>query len=92
MGVNVLNPLQPECMDNLTIKHQYGDHLSFWCGVSTQNILPYGTPEEVFSEALKIKEAMGKNGGFIFAPSQSIQTDVPLENLDALVRAGKQIA
>ena len=30
IGVDILNPLQPECMDPVEIKELYGDRLSFW--------------------------------------------------------------
>ena len=35
---------------------------------------------------------MSKNGGFITAPSQEIQEDVPYENLCALIDAAKECA
>lgn len=45
-GVDILNPLQPECMDIYEIKAKYGEKLMFWGGISTQQTLPYGTPDE----------------------------------------------
>jgi len=30
MGVNVLNPVQPEAMDVARLKADYGDRLTFW--------------------------------------------------------------
>jgi len=47
MGLDVLNPVQPEAMDLATLKKEYGDKLTFWDGISTQQALPFGTPEEV---------------------------------------------
>ena len=51
MGLDVLNPLQPEGMDIARIKRDYGGKLAFWGGISTQKTLPYGSPDEVRSEA-----------------------------------------
>lgn len=51
MGVDVLNPVQPEAMDLRALKEQYGDRLAFWGGISTQKTLPYGLPEDVKEEA-----------------------------------------
>jgi len=47
MGVDVLNPIQPECMDIYKLKDNFGDTLTFWGGISTQKTLPSGTPLEV---------------------------------------------
>lgn len=85
MGVDALNPVQPECMDIYDLKEKYGNKITFWGGISTQRTLPYGTPEEVEEETRKVTAALAKNGGYIIAPSQEIQSDVPFENLCALI-------
>lgn len=91
MEVDVLNPIQPECMDVYKLKKDYGDKITFWGGISTQRTLPYGTPAEVEAETRKITEALSVNGGYIIAPSQEIQADVPFENLCALIDTAKKL-
>ncbi len=90
IGVDVLNPVQPECMDIVRLKENYGDKLTFWGGISTQLTLPYGTPEEVKKEARRVRDIMSKNGGYIFSPSQDIQRDVPVENIMALLEVARE--
>ncbi len=90
MGLDVLNPIQPECMDIQKLKKDFGDKLTFWGGISTQDTLPYGTPDEVKKEARRIRNIMSKDGGYIFAPSQSIQGDVPVENILALLEVANE--
>lgn len=85
MGVDVLNPLQPECMDIYAMKQAYGDKITFWGGISTQRTLPNGTPDEVRAETRKVARALSQNGGYITAAAQGIQSDVPFENLCALI-------
>lgn len=85
MGVDVLNPLQPECMDIYDIKRQYGDKLTFWGGISTQRTLPYGTADEVRAETRAVIKAMSRDGGYIASPAQGIQDDVPVANMLALL-------
>lgn len=85
MGVDVLNPLQPECMDIYEIKRKYGDRLTFWGGISTQRTLPYGTPQQVRDETRAVIQAMSRNGGYIASPAQGIQDDVPVANMLALL-------
>jgi hypothetical protein len=90
MGLQVLNPVQPECMDIYELKRLYGDTLTFWGGIGTQRTLPYGTPDEVRAEASHIIAEMSRNGGYITSPSQDIIKDVPYENLIALIETAKE--
>ena len=90
MGMDVLNPVQPECMDIQKLKENYGDKLTFWGGISTQLTLPYGTPDDVRKEARRVRDLMSKNGGYIFSPAQDIQRDVPVENIMALLEVARE--
>lgn len=92
MGLDALNPVQPECMDLASLKKNYGHQLTYFGGISTQRTLPYGTPEEVWKETEDTIDLMSVNGGYITAPSQEIQTDVPYANLRALIDAAKSRA
>lgn len=83
-GLDVLEPVQP-CMDLPFIKKEYGKDVTFWGGIDTQDLLPYGTPERIRKEAAEVIRLLGKGGGHIIAPSQEIMNDVPLENVVALV-------
>jgi len=90
MGIDVLNPVQPEAMDIRALKASYGSRLTFWGGVSTQDLLPNGTPEQVKAEARRIRNMMAQGGGYIFGPSQDIQDDVPLANITALLEVARE--
>lgn len=89
MGVDVLNPIQPEAMDIYELKRLYGHKLTFWGGISTQWTLPYGTPDEVRRETREVVVAMSSGGGYITSPAQGIQVDVPIENIAALVEEAR---
>ena len=90
MGLDVLNPVQPEAMDLTNLKESYGDSLSFWGGISTQQALPFGSPEDVKKEARRVRDLMSTDGGYILAPAQEIQGDVPGENILALIEVAKE--
>ena len=90
MGVNVLNPVQPEAMDIAELKTRFGHRLAFWGGISTQQTLPYGTPEDVRREARAVRDLMSKGGGYILSPAQSIQSDVPAANVLALLDVARE--
>jgi uroporphyrinogen decarboxylase len=85
MGLDVLNPFQPEVMDVYEIKQKYGDRLSFYGGVSTQKLLPYGTVAEVETDIREKLRLLGNGGGYILAPAHAVQSDVPVENILKLV-------
>jgi uroporphyrinogen decarboxylase len=87
IGLDVFNPIQPEVIDVYEIKKKYGDKLSFFGGISTQKLLPYGTPDDVKREVRKFAKEIGNNGGYIIAPAHATPGDVPVENIIALIEA-----
>ena len=90
IGLQALNPVQSEAMDLQTLKDEFGRDLTFWGGVSTQHVLPYGTPEEVRAEVERVIGIMAPGGGYVLGPSQEIQTDVPLENILAFIDVARE--
>lgn len=84
-GVDVFNPFQPEVMDVFTVKRTYGDRLTFFGGISTQRTLPYSTPAEVRDEVRRMLDAIGRDGGYIAAPSHSVPADARPENVAAMI-------
>ncbi|NLS79801.1 MAG: hypothetical protein GXY76_21350 [Chloroflexi bacterium] len=89
IGVDVLNPVQPECMDIYRLKERYGGKLTFWGGISTQQTLPFGTPAQVRAEVREVVSRMGRGGGYITSPAQAIQSDVPIANMLALIEEAR---
>ncbi len=85
-GVDIINPVQPLAKgneDSEELKKNFGSDVCFHGGIDTQQILPFGTVDEVKSEVRTRISAFAKNGGYILAPAQSIQPDVPIENVIA---------
>ncbi len=91
MGVDVLNPIQPECMDIFELKDTFGDRMTFWGGISTQQTLPFGSPADVEDETRRVTSYMAQNGGYLVAAAQGIQGDVPFENLCRLIDTANDI-
>jgi uroporphyrinogen decarboxylase len=85
VGLDVLHPIQPEAMDIVHLKREFGARLTLCGGIRTQDLLPYGTPEEIRREVRRARDAMGKGGGYILEPGITLQADVPLANLLALI-------
>jgi uroporphyrinogen decarboxylase len=84
MGLNCFNPFQPEVMDVDSLLKRYRGRLAFQGGLSTQRILPFETPEAVRRETRRLL-ALGREGGYIFAPAHSVEGDVPVENIIAFI-------
>ncbi len=87
IGVDILNPVQPECMDPAAIKSRYGDRLAFWGTVSVQQTMPFGTPEDVRREVRARLATVGHGGGFILAPAHVLSPETPWDNIVAFFEA-----
>ncbi len=85
IGLDVLNPIQPACMDPARLKREFGDRLCFWGSMDEQHTLPFGSPEDVKREVLNRLDTLGRNGGLILGPTHHVQLDTPLENFWAMV-------
>lgn len=89
IGIDVLHPVQPACMDPAALKRQFGDRLSFMGTVDEQHTLPFGSVEDVRREVEERIRTVGRNGGLILGPTHHVQLDTPIENLLALVETAK---
>ena len=89
IGVEVLNPIQPECMSFDEVHDKFGDRLSFWGTLGTQELLPFGTKEEVFEITLSRLNKSGEKGGLVIGPTHMVEPEVPWENLTAIINGVK---
>ncbi|MCX7642938.1 MAG: hypothetical protein N2116_03920 [Armatimonadetes bacterium] len=85
VGVTVLNPVQPECMDIVEVKRRWGDKLAFWGTIGTQRVMPFGTPEDVKREVKRMIDLFAP--GLVIAPTHVLEPDVPWENIVAFFEA-----
>jgi uroporphyrinogen decarboxylase len=88
IGLDMLNPVQPEVLDLTRLKSSFSGRLAFYGGVSTQTVLPFGKPEEVRAAVDKCVRVLASDGtGLVLAPSHRMTADIPMENVDALLTA-----
>ncbi|MBW1637371.1 MAG: hypothetical protein JRC87_09875 [Deltaproteobacteria bacterium] len=83
IGVDILNPVQVSAknMEPADLKARFGDRLCFCGGIDTQQVLPFGTQEEVQEEVQRLIQELAPGGGYLLAAVHSIQPDVPPENV-----------
>lgn len=87
IGIDVLNPIQTECMNPVMLKNKYANKLCFFGGVAVQSTLPNGSRKDIFKEFDWLKNSLGKNGGWLCAPTHHVQMDTPMENFFTLLEA-----
>ncbi|HBR19548.1 MAG TPA: hypothetical protein DD726_04965 [Phycisphaerales bacterium] len=85
-GVDILDPIQitAKGMNPQALAEKFGGKIVFHGGIDTQQILPYGTVEDVKKHSRQIIDALSKKGGYIFAGSQILGPDIPVENIIAM--------
>lgn len=86
-GVDILNPVQPECMDFAEIFAEYNGRISFNGTIGTQQLMPHGTPAAVKAEVRRNLEIAGEQGGLFCCPTHMLEPEVPWENIEAYVQA-----
>ncbi len=85
IGLDIYNTFQPEVYDVEFMKREYGKDITFYGGISAQQLLPKATSEEVKKETKRLMDIIGKDGGYIVAPTHSIPDDVSTENILAFL-------
>ena len=89
-GIDVLNPVQPECMDFAEIHEEYRDRLSFNGTIGTQTTMPFGSTADVKEAVFRNLEIAGDKGGLLCCPTHLLEPEVPWENVEAYVAACKE--
>jgi len=84
IGLDCYNTFQPEIYDIKEMKALYGDKMTFFGAISTQQVLPFLKPEDLQAEIVRIMKILKDNGGLIISPTHSVPFDVPAENILAM--------
>jgi uroporphyrinogen decarboxylase len=83
IGVDAVNPVQVSAhgMEPERLKREFGAEMTFWGGIDSQRVLPFGTPDEVRREVQRMIDCMAVDGGFVLNSVHNIQNDVAPANI-----------
>ena len=88
IGLSVYNPVQPDVVDLAWLHRRFGTNLAYYGGVSTQTVLPHGSPAGVREAVRTTIRTLAPDGtGLLLAPSHRLMADIPMANIDALLDA-----
>lgn len=90
-GADGINPIEAAAgMDIYDLKKKYGDRLTFCGGMDVTYLLREGPPAKIAAETRRMLNEVGKGGGFCIGSSTEIGTDVPGENVAAMINTVKK--
>lgn len=89
IGVNAINPVQPDHMDAVRIRQQYGTRIALWGTIGTQAAFSFNSPEQIRHEVKERVEMLGR-AALVLCPAYDIdEPDIPRENVAAFLEAVK---
>ena len=97
IGLDVVHPIQKYTMDEQDIAQRFGSDICIWAGFDVQQVIPWGTPEDVRAEVRFMMDTYFRpDGRFMITAGNGITSDCTVESLHALLDEtivyGKQIA
>ena len=92
IGVDIINPVQVAAkdMDTKRLKKEFGNKITFWGGIDTQHVLPFGTVDDVEEEVKRRISDLAPGGGYVLTAVHNIQAGVPPENICRMYEAAHQ--
>jgi uroporphyrinogen decarboxylase len=87
IGVDAINPLQPDHMDAARIRRRFGPRLAFWGTVGRHSTFSFASPQEIRQEVSLRIETLGR-AGLVLCPAYDIdEPDIPWRNVAAFLDA-----
>lgn len=91
LGIDVIHPLEPlPATDMAAVKTQFGGRISFLGGIDISHAMP-STRQAVQADVERCLRTLAPGGGYILAPSNHLQADVPAENVVTLFETAARL-
>jgi len=83
VGITGINPVQVSArgMDSRELKEKFGSKMAFWGGIDGQQVLPFGTVEDVKLEVRRRIDDLADGGGYVLASVHHVQPPTPPRNV-----------
>ena len=93
VGLDLLDPIQvcAAGMNPENLYSRFGKRLSFHGAIDEQELLPNGTPAEVYDETKRTINILAQCGGYVVSAAHQVQADTPPENVVAMLDAARNI-
>lgn len=79
-------------IDMLRVKQLVGDKVGLIGNLDPVNVLMNGSPERVAAEAKRIVTECKPGGGYVFNTGEMVPRDTPVENMEAMLAAARDVA
>lgn len=89
LGMNALHPLEPDAVDIGALKRRVGARVTLVGNIDI-NVLSMGSPAEVEQLTRATIRQAAPGGGYILSSSNSVTNACRVENVLAMVRAGRE--
>jgi uroporphyrinogen decarboxylase len=86
-GFRALHPIEPQAMDALKVKAEWGDRLCLLGNIDV-DLLARGTPDQVAEAVRRNIDLLGRDGGYCVGSANSVTYYVPLRNFVSLIETG----
>jgi uroporphyrinogen decarboxylase len=73
IGVDIINPLQPDVNDTVMVKRRYGKSLTIWGNIDTRTVMSSGTVFAVVEELKRTIRTLSPGGGHLLCSNHTIQ-------------------
>jgi uroporphyrinogen decarboxylase len=89
--ISAIHPLQRTAgMDLRWVKEHYGHRFCIIGNIDSSRTLPFGTPEQVAAEVREAIDIAAPGGGYVLASDHSLHDGIPVENIIAMFRVGRE--
>lgn len=85
IGLDVIHPIQKYTMDERRIAENYGGDICIWAGFDVQQVIPWGTPDDVRREVRFMYDTYHRpEGRLMLTAGNGVNGDCGVESLEAL--------
>jgi uroporphyrinogen decarboxylase len=90
IGVDAVNPIQPDHMDAARLRQRFGSRVALWGTVGSHITFSFATPHQIRQEVKDRIERLGR-AGLILSPAYDVdEPDIPWENVAAFLQAVRE--